>query len=75
MTRMIFLIFSIFMLSSCVTSMPGVEIVNVDTDEPTLICTREAPTGSHIPVKICRTQEHIEEERDTARLIIRRTID
>ena len=33
-------------------------------DQAKLICTWEPPIGSHIPEKVCRTPEQIEEERE-----------
>jgi len=75
MTRTIFLISSVFMLSNCVSSRPEVDIVKLDAVEMTVKCTKETPTGSHRPVKVCRTQEVIDQERETAKTIIRRTTD
>lgn len=31
-----------------------------------VICTRERTTGSHLPVRVCRTKRQIEEERRAA---------
>ena len=75
LTRTIFLISLVFMLSNCVSDGPEAAIVKLDSDEMTLVCTREKPTGSHLPVKVCRTQAQIDEEREMGREIIRRTTD
>lgn len=75
MTRTIFLISAACMLSNCVSIGPSDEVANVDLDKLALICTREVPTGSHMPVKICRSQQQIEQEREAARTVIRRTED
>jgi hypothetical protein len=37
-----------------------------------LVCTREYPTGSNIPIKRCRSRAQIEEERAAAVETIRR---
>jgi hypothetical protein len=35
--------------------------------EEKVICARETPTGSTIPVRVCRTKSQIEKERDDTR--------
>ena len=60
------------MLSNCVSSGPEAEIVKLDYGEMNLVCTKEKPTGSHIPVKVCRTPAQIEEEREAVTEMYRR---
>jgi hypothetical protein len=48
------------------TAVKGAESANPskDTGKPEkLICTRETPTGSTIPVRVCRTRSQMEQER------------
>ena len=33
---------------------------------PKLICTSERPTGSHLPVRVCRTQAQIDQDKADA---------
>ena len=38
------------------------EVPRYDPDE--VICKRQRPVGSHIPVRVCRTRAQIERERE-----------
>ena len=75
MTRTIFLISLVFMLSNCVSDRPEGANVKLDSDEMTLVCTREKPTGSNLPVKVCRTQAQIDLEREMGKEEIRQVTD
>jgi hypothetical protein len=45
---------------ACATTEPDQQVA---MNESKLVCTREAPTGSKIPVTRCRTPEDIEAQR------------
>jgi hypothetical protein len=50
-------------LASCASSEPKVAQAE---DKQRVLCDQERPTGSHIAVTRCRTQEQIEREREAA---------
>lgn len=75
MIKALFLISTVFILSDCASSQSDATLSQVDPNGLPLICTREYPTGSHLPVKICRSQDQIEQDRATAEIVIRRTTD
>ena len=41
-------------------------------DQAKMICTWESPIGSHIPEKVCRTPEQIEEEREATQRAVQK---
>ena len=52
---------AVLSLSAC-----AVEPPDSTADSGSLVCSREIPVGSNIPVRKCRTREQIEQERRTA---------
>jgi hypothetical protein len=40
------------------------------TDNSDLVCTRETPTGSHLPEWICRYKSEVEEDRVRTRMML-----
>lgn len=63
MIKALFLVSAVFVLSNCAASRPDFKQSKVDVSKLAIVCTREVPTGSHLPVKICRSREQIELDR------------
>ena len=61
-------------LSACAGTPDPVADASVAGGEQ-LICTREYPTGSHLPKRVCRTKAQIEEDERTARMLETRMQD
>jgi len=54
-------------LAACAAEPPTAQTkVNGGTEDPDIICAKETPIGSHIPVTICRERERIDTDRRTA---------
>ncbi len=73
MIRMLFLVSAVCILSNCATSSSGDKLTKVDVDKLPIHCFREVPTGSHLPVTVCRSKEQIEQERELARRFLKKT--
>ena len=52
----------------------GVAAVAAPDKADKMVCTREMPVGSQIPVKRCRTQKQIDLQRDAVQRAIQRPI-
>ena len=52
---------AVLSLSAC-----AIEPADSTADSGSLICSREIPVGSNIPIRKCRTREQIEQERRAA---------
>ena len=76
MTRTIFMIFASLVLCSCAANKSDSRLaqsdLKLDSDRVPVVCTREYPTGSHLPTKVCRSQRQIETDREKARNYIDR---
>ncbi len=53
-------------LSGCATSESDEYIVSDLAPEEEVICKRQRPVGSHIPVRVCRTRAQIEADKEAA---------
>jgi len=74
MIRTVFLVSAVFILSNCASSKPEEQVVVVDASKLAIHCTTERPTGSHIPVMVCRSKTQIEWEREQARALVRKPV-
>ena len=75
MTRMLFLVSAVCILSNCATSRSGDKLTEIDVNKLLIHCSREVPTGSHLPVTVCRSKEQIERERVLGRALDKGTFD
>ena len=71
MIRTIFLVSSVCVLSSCASYRSDSEPVKVDVSQLPIHCTREVPTGSHLPVTVCRSKAQIDLEKEEAKTLFR----
>jgi hypothetical protein len=69
MNKILFILSTVFILSNCASSgsdgklaKTDLEVVQND-DEVELVCSKDYPTGSRIPVKVCRSPGQIAAER------------
>ena len=74
MIRTLFLIFAVFILGNCASNKPEEQVVVVDASRLAIHCTMERPTGTRIPVKVCRSKAQIEWEREQARALVRKPV-
>lgn len=63
MIRMLFLVSAVCFLSNCATSPSVDKLTKIDVDKLPIHCSREVPTGSHLPITVCRSKAQIERER------------
>ena len=70
MTRTLFLLATAIILSNCASSNSDGQLTETDIRKHVIICTKEKPTGSHLPVTVCRSQEQIDEETKQAKELI-----
>ena len=75
MTRMLFLVSAVCILSNCATSPSGDKLTDLDVNKLPIHCFREVPTGSHLPITVCRSKEQIERERALGRALDKGTFD
>jgi len=73
MIRMLFIVSAVCILSNCATSSSGDKLTQIDVDKLPIHCSKEVPTGSHLPITVCRSKEQIERERELARRLIKKT--
>jgi hypothetical protein len=71
MIRTIFLVSAVCVLSNCASNQSDPEPTKVDVSQLPIHCTREVPTGSHLPVTVCRSKAQIEQEKEQARALFR----
>ena len=69
MIRTIFLVSAVFILSNCASTKPEEQVVAVDSSTLAIHCTKERPTGTRIPITVCRSKEQIERERALGRTL------
>jgi hypothetical protein len=69
MNRILFILSTVFILSNCASTGSDAKVAQTDLevaqnhDEVELVCTKDYPTGSRIPVKVCRSQGQVAAER------------
>ena len=71
MIRILFLVSAVFILSDCAASRSGEMLAKIDVNELAIHCSTEVPTGSHLPIRVCRSKVQIEQEREQARRLLR----
>ena len=68
---MLFIVSAVCILSNCATSSSGDKLTQIDVDKLPIHCSKEVPTGSHLPITVCRSKVQIEQEREQARRLLR----
>jgi len=73
MIKTLLVVSTVVLLSNCASSNPDSGLTSTDVSQLAVVCTKEKPLGSRIPVTTCRSKQQIENEREDARALLRQS--